>query len=50
VARALDDLVRAGKVRYTGVCNYPAWQIMKGLALADARMEKHLEAALRAAD
>jgi aryl-alcohol dehydrogenase-like predicted oxidoreductase len=34
--RALDDLVRAGKVRYTGVCNYPAWQIMKGLALADA--------------
>jgi aryl-alcohol dehydrogenase-like predicted oxidoreductase len=26
--------VRAGKVRYTGVCNYPAWQIMKGLALA----------------
>jgi aryl-alcohol dehydrogenase-like predicted oxidoreductase len=26
--------VRAGKVRYTVVCNYPAWQIMKGLALA----------------
>jgi aryl-alcohol dehydrogenase-like predicted oxidoreductase len=29
--RALDDLVRAGKVRYVGCCNYYAWQ----LALAD---------------
>jgi 1-deoxyxylulose-5-phosphate synthase len=25
--RALDDLVRAGKVRYIGCSNYPAWQI-----------------------
>src|SRR5437879_3780601 len=24
--RAFDDLVRQGKVRYTGVSNYPAWQ------------------------
>ena len=23
--RALDDLVRAGKVRYVGCSNYPAW-------------------------
>jgi aryl-alcohol dehydrogenase-like predicted oxidoreductase len=25
--RALDDLVRAGKVRYVGVSNLPAWQL-----------------------
>jgi aryl-alcohol dehydrogenase-like predicted oxidoreductase len=32
--RALDDCVRAGKVRYTGCSNYSAWQIMKANALA----------------
>jgi aryl-alcohol dehydrogenase-like predicted oxidoreductase len=32
--RALDDCVRAGKVRYVGCSNYSAWQLMKGLALA----------------
>src|SRR5690606_27338748 len=25
--RALDDLVRSGKVRYIGVSNYPGWRI-----------------------
>jgi aryl-alcohol dehydrogenase-like predicted oxidoreductase len=35
--RALEDLVRSGKVRYIGCCNYPAWQIMKALAISDAR-------------
>ena len=34
--RALDDVVRAGKVRYVGYCNMPAWQTMKALAYADA--------------
>lgn len=29
--RALDDLVRQGKVRYVGVCNYQAWQICQAL-------------------
>ena len=33
--RALDDLVRAGKVRYIGLSNLPAWQQMKALALQD---------------
>jgi aryl-alcohol dehydrogenase-like predicted oxidoreductase len=33
--RALDDLVRQGKVRYTGVSNQHGWRIMKGLGLAD---------------
>ena len=35
---ALDDLVRSGKVRYVGCSNYAAWQLMKALAISDARM------------
>ena len=35
--RALDDLVRAGKVRYIGCSNYSAWHIMKSLWTADRR-------------
>lgn len=31
----LDMLVRAGKVRHVGVSNYPGWQLMKALAVAD---------------
>lgn len=34
--RALDDLVRAGKVRYLAVSNYSGWQVMKALAVSDA--------------
>ena len=29
--RALDDLIRQGKVRYAGVCNYFAWQVCLAL-------------------
>lgn len=32
--RALDDLVRSGKVRYIGASNYAAWQMMKALAIS----------------
>ncbi len=32
---ALDDLVRAGKVLYTGASNFRAYRLMKALALAD---------------
>lgn len=32
--RALDDCVRAGKVRYLGCSNFSAWQLMKANALA----------------
>ena len=32
--RALDDCVRAGKVRYLGCSNFSAWQLMKATALA----------------
>ena len=34
--RALDDLVRQGKVRYIGCSNLPAWELMKALAVSDA--------------
>ena len=33
--RALDDLVRSGKVRYIGACNFKAWQVCRGLWAAD---------------
>ncbi len=33
--RALDDLVRAGKVRYIGCSNFSGWHLMKSLAIAD---------------
>ena len=32
--RALDDLVRAGKVRYVGCSNYPAWQLAEANGVA----------------
>ena len=33
--RAMDDLVRQGKVRYVGACNYTAAQVMEALWTAD---------------
>jgi 1-deoxyxylulose-5-phosphate synthase len=33
--RALDDLVRSGKVRYIGCSTFPAWQVMEGLAISE---------------
>ena len=33
--RAMDDLVRQGKVRYVGVSNFAAWQVMKVLWVGD---------------
>ncbi len=37
---ALDDCVRAGKVRYIGCSNYTAWQVMKALGIS---AQRHLE-------
>jgi aryl-alcohol dehydrogenase-like predicted oxidoreductase len=34
---ALDDCVRAGKVRYLGLCNLSAWEITKSLWIADKK-------------
>ena len=33
----LNDMVRSGKVRYVGLCNLAAWQVMKALAVSDRR-------------
>jgi aryl-alcohol dehydrogenase-like predicted oxidoreductase len=35
--RALDDIIRAGKVRYIGASSMAAWQFAKALYLADRR-------------
>ncbi len=32
---ALDDLVRAGKIRYIGCSNFSGWHLMKSLAVSD---------------
>jgi aryl-alcohol dehydrogenase-like predicted oxidoreductase len=37
VMRALDDLVRSGKILYLGICNTPAWRIAEMQTLADMR-------------
>jgi aryl-alcohol dehydrogenase-like predicted oxidoreductase len=34
---ALNDVVRSGKVRYIGLCNMAAWQIMKALGISRAK-------------
>ena len=34
---ALDSLVRAGKIRYVGVSNWAAWQLVKALGIAERR-------------
>jgi aryl-alcohol dehydrogenase-like predicted oxidoreductase len=36
-ARALDDLVSEGLVRYVGASNWAAWKLMKALGVADHR-------------
>ena len=33
--RALDDLVRQGHVRYVGLSNWSAWQVVKALGIAE---------------
>jgi aryl-alcohol dehydrogenase-like predicted oxidoreductase len=35
--RALDDLVRQGKVRYIACSNYEAWRVMEALWISDSR-------------
>jgi aryl-alcohol dehydrogenase-like predicted oxidoreductase len=35
--RALEDLVRSGKVRYVGASNYAAWHLMKALGISERR-------------
>src|SRR5262249_39227462 len=35
VLGTLDDLVRAGKIRYIGCSNFSAWHLMKSLAVSE---------------
>ncbi|MGG3885291.1 aldo/keto reductase [Brevibacillus panacihumi] len=35
--RALDDMVRSGKVRYIGASNYFAWEVMKALGISELK-------------
>jgi aryl-alcohol dehydrogenase-like predicted oxidoreductase len=35
VVSTLDDLVRAGKIRYIGASNFSGWHLMKSLAVSD---------------
>jgi aryl-alcohol dehydrogenase-like predicted oxidoreductase len=37
VVRALDDLVRSGKILYAGLSNFPAWQTARATTLAALR-------------
>ena len=37
IIHALDDLVRSGAVRYVGVSNWAAWQVMKALGISQAQ-------------
>lgn len=37
IARALDDVVRAGKVHYVGLSNFPAWRVSRAHAIAELR-------------
>lgn len=39
--RALDDLVKAGKVRYIGCSNEPAWRLCKALWISDKHNLNH---------
>ena len=35
--RVLEDLIRSGKVRYIGISNHAAWQVMKAVSISGAR-------------
>jgi aryl-alcohol dehydrogenase-like predicted oxidoreductase len=35
--RAMDDLMRQGKIRYVGTSTYPAWMIMEAIAISRER-------------
>ncbi|GHH41708.1 oxidoreductase [Lentzea cavernae] len=34
IVRAFDDLIRAGKILYAGLSNFPAWRVATGVTLA----------------
>ncbi len=42
---ALDEVVRSGRVRYIGLCNYAAWQIAKALGVSERKRLARFESA-----
>ena len=40
---ALNDLVKSGKIRYIGLCNMAAWQIMKAIGISRQRTWSEFE-------
>jgi aryl-alcohol dehydrogenase-like predicted oxidoreductase len=43
--RALDEVVRSGRVRYIGICNFAAWQIAKALGISERERLARFESA-----
>jgi aryl-alcohol dehydrogenase-like predicted oxidoreductase len=37
IVRAFDDLVRAGKILYAGLSNFPAWRVARAATIAELR-------------
>jgi aryl-alcohol dehydrogenase-like predicted oxidoreductase len=37
IVRAFDDLVRAGKILYAGLSDFPAWRVARAAAIAELR-------------
>lgn len=37
ILRGFDDLIRAGKIHYAGLSNFPAWRVSRAAALAEVR-------------
>lgn len=37
IVRSFDDLIRAGKIQYAGLSNFPAWRIARADTLAELR-------------
>ncbi|MES2626276.1 MAG: aldo/keto reductase, partial [Pseudomonadota bacterium] len=37
IARGLDDLVRAGKILYSGLSDFPAWRVATAASIAELR-------------
>lgn len=37
IARAFDDLVRAGKILYAGLSDFPAWRVARAATIAEVR-------------
>lgn len=37
IVRGFDDLVRAGKILYAGLSNFPAWQVARAATIAELR-------------